>query len=90
MRLLRRRPLLSHTLSCRVAAIPQGVQDATGREDLVAALRCHLLLATAGALGCGKLARADCATRLAEHVIAGAAKGRGYGLPGDVHVVDAR
>lgn len=70
--------------------LAQGVSDATGREDLLRHLRTHALLAAARRLGCGKLARGDCATRLAAHVVAAAAKGCGYGLPGDVHLVDAR
>lgn len=70
--------------------LAQGVSDATGREDLLLHLRTHSLLAAARRLGCGKLARGDCATRLAAHVVAAVAKGCGYGLPGDVHLVDAR
>jgi hypothetical protein len=68
----------------------QSVPDLTGREDLVAHLRTHRLLAAGRELGCGKVARGDCATRLAAHIMAAASKGCGYGLPGDVQLVDAR
>ena len=64
--------------------------DATGRHDLTCHLRAHLLLRTAAALGCRRVARGDCATALAAHIVAAASKGCGYSLPGDVRLVDAR
>ena len=74
----------------RLAALLESVGDPTGREDLIAHLRTRLLLRTAERLGCSRIARGDAAGRLAAHVVAAAAKGRGYSLPGDVHLVDAR
>ena len=74
----------------RLVALLAAVGDATGRADLVRHLRTHLLLRTAAALGCGRLARGDCATALAAHIVAAASKGCGYSLPGDVGLVDAR
>lgn len=66
------------------------VSDTTGRQDLVCHLRTHLLLRTAAALGCCRMARGDCSTALAARVVAAAAKGCGYSLAGDVRLVDAR
>eukprot|EP00887_Chlorella_sp_A99_P006570 scaffold3.g6570.t1 len=74
----------------RLARLLAAVVDPTGREDLVAYLRARLLLRTAARLGCSKVARGECAGRLAGAAVAAAAKGRGYALPGDVHMVDAR
>lgn len=74
----------------RLQALLSAVEDATGREDLVSHLRARLLLHTTAALGCGRLARGDCATSLAAHIVAAAAKGCGYSLPGDVRLMDAR
>lgn len=54
------------------------------------ALRRHLLLARAQALGCGRLALGDSGTRLAVRIVAGASKGAGFSLPGDVQAADAR
>ena len=68
----------------------QVVPDRTGREDLVRHLRTRLLLQAAQAAGCNKLLLGDTGTRVAAQVIAAAAKGRGYALPGDVQWVDAR
>lgn len=68
----------------------QAVPDATGREDLVGALRLRLLLAAAAALGCNRLALGDSATRLAARTLALAAKGAGYALPASLQHFDAR
>ena len=68
----------------------QAVEDARGREDLVAALRRARLLAKARQLGCSKIAVGDCATRAAVHVIAQSAKGAGFALPADIQHYDAR
>lgn len=73
-----------------LAALLGSVADATGREDLAAALRQRLLLATAAAHGCSKLLTGDNATTLAVRVISDAAKGRGYSLPADIQIADAR
>ena len=74
----------------RLAALLSAVPDVTGRQDMARHLRIRLLLHSAAALGCGRLARGDCATALATHIVAAAAKGCGYSLPGDVRLVDAR
>ena len=68
----------------------QAVPDATGREDLVGALRLRLLLAAAAALGCNRLALGDSATRLAARAVALAAKGAGHALPASLQHFDAR
>lgn len=73
-----------------LAALLAAIPDTTGREDLLEHLRSRLLLATAARIGAGKVARGDSATRLATRAVAAAAKGRGYALAGDVHLVDAR
>ena len=64
--------------------------DATGREDLIGALRLRLLLAAAAALGYNRLALGDSATRLATRAVALAAKGAGYALPASLQHFDAR
>ena len=68
----------------------QAVEDATGREDLVEALRRAALLAKAMELGCSKVALGDCATRAAVRVIAQSAKGAGFALPASIQHYDAR
>ena len=74
----------------RLRALLGAVSDGTGRQDLARHLRTQLLLRTAAGLGCGRVARGDCSTALAAHIVAAAAKGCGYSLPGDIHLVDAR
>ncbi|KXZ55143.1 hypothetical protein GPECTOR_3g293 [Gonium pectorale] len=76
----------------RLRALLQSVPDPTGREDLLTALRVRLLAATAARLGVGKVLRGDSAAALAARVIADTAKvrGRGYALPSDIQLVDAR
>jgi hypothetical protein len=69
---------------------PQGVQDVTAREDLVASLRLHLLLRVAAQRGCGTCLCGDSATTLAARVVATAARGGGLALPTEVHAVDGR
>eukprot|EP00879_Flechtneria_rotunda_P010371 GHRR01010847.1.p1 GENE.GHRR01010847.1~~GHRR01010847.1.p1 ORF type:complete len:624 (+),score=226.22 GHRR01010847.1:660-2531(+) len=66
------------------------ITDNTGREDLITYLQDHLLLRAAAALTCNRLMRGDCASRVAVRIIAEAAKGRGYSLPADIQLVDAR
>ncbi len=68
----------------------QAVPDATGREDLAAALTRRLLLAAAAGLGCNRLALGDSATRLAARAVAAAAKGSGRALPASLQHFDAR
>jgi hypothetical protein len=77
-------------LQPRPAARAQAVPDATGREDLVAALTRRLLLAAAAGLGCNRLALCDSATRLAARAVAAAAKGAGRALPASLQHFDAR
>lgn len=74
----------------RLEALLAAVPDPTGRQDLARHLRGCLLLRATAALGCRRLARADCATSLAAHVVAAASKGCGYSLAGDVRLLDAR
>lgn len=74
----------------QLRALLAAVRDVTGRSDLVRHLRTHVLLRAAAELGCGRLARGDCATALATHIVAAASKGCGYSLPGDVHLLDDR
>jgi hypothetical protein len=74
----------------QLRALLGAVSDGTGRQDLARHLRTQLLLRTAAGLGCGRVARGDCSTTLAAHIVAAAAKGCGYSLPGDIHLVDAR
>lgn len=61
----------------------EGVEDETGREDLVRYLRERLLLRVGAALGFNRVARGDSATLCAVRVIAESCKGRGYALPGE-------
>ncbi len=68
----------------------QAVEDVTGREDLIESLRNALLLHVAARLGYNKLARGDCATRVAVRTIASAAKGAGFSLPASIQHFDAR
>ena len=68
----------------------QAVEDATGKEDLIEALRNALLVQTAARLGYNKIARGDNATRIAARVIAMSAKGAGFALPACIQYFDAR
>ncbi|PRW60032.1 Cytoplasmic tRNA 2-thiolation 2 [Chlorella sorokiniana] len=74
----------------RLQSLLASVSDPTGRQDLSRHLRTRLLLRAAAELGCARLARGDCATALAAHIVAAASKGCGYSLAGDVRLVDAR
>lgn len=74
----------------RLQSLLASVSDPTGRQDLARHLRGRLLLRAASELGCARLARGDCATTLAAHIVAAASKGCGYSLAGDVRLVDAR
>ncbi len=74
----------------RLRQLLRCVDDETGREDLRRYLRMHVLLGAAQRLGCTRVARGDCMTTLAIHVVAATAKGRGYSVPGDVSQLDAR
>eukprot|EP00798_Chlamydomonas_sp_ICE-L_P030351 gene30351-35356_t len=85
-------------------ALLRGTEDMTGREDLVEYLRNELILRTASTLDhsaeCGivpskagsrtLVMRGDNASSLAIKIIADVSKGRGFSLPGDVQLVDAR
>jgi hypothetical protein len=66
------------------------VSDTTGREDVVVHLQDSLLLRSAAALGCNRMLRGECACRIAANIIAEAAKGRGFSLPADIQLLDAR
>ena len=66
------------------------MEDATGREDMIEALRNALLVRTAASLGYNKIARGDNATRIAARVIAMSAKGAGFALPGCIQYFDRR
>lgn len=66
------------------------INDTTGKEDLTNHLQQQLLLRTAAALGCSRLLLGECASRVAANIIADAAKGRGYSLPADTQLLDAR
>jgi hypothetical protein len=68
----------------------QAVEDVTGREDLQEALRNKLLLQVAADLHFNKIARGDCATRIAVRTISGSAKGAGYALPASIQHFDGR
>ena len=68
----------------------QAVEDATGREDLIEALRNALLVQTAARLGYNRVARGDNATRIAARVIAMSSKGAGFALPSCIQYYDAR
>jgi hypothetical protein len=74
----------------RLLELLAAVDDSTGREDLVVHLTEALLLRAAAAAGCSRLLLGDCASRLAVRVIADAAKGRGFSLPADIQLLDAR
>lgn len=66
------------------------IRDSTGREDLLLHLQEQLLLSAAVALGCNRLLFGECASRVAAKIISDAAKGRGYSLPADIQLLDAR
>ena len=76
-------------LTATVAPV-QAVEDATGREDLVEALRNALLTAIAARLSCNRVARGDCASLAAVRTIAQSAKGAGFALPACIQHADAR
>lgn len=83
-------PWKNARLSSKEFSLPQAVPDATGREDLVKALRERLLLAAAASRMVTMLARGDSSDRLAARVIALSAKGCGFALPSTLHFLDAR
>lgn len=62
----------------------------TGREDMVQYLREQLLLRVGAEHQCTKLARGDSASAIATKVISDLSKGRGYSLPSDIQMLDAR
>jgi hypothetical protein len=66
------------------------VADTTGREDVAAHLQDSLLRRAAAALGCSRMLRDECACRIAANIIAEAAKGRGFSVPADIQLLDAR
>lgn len=66
------------------------VDDVTGVEDLIAHLQERLLVRAAASLNCNRLLLGECASRVASKIIADAAKGRGYSLPADIQLLDAR
>ncbi|GIL68901.1 hypothetical protein Vafri_22166 [Volvox africanus] len=74
----------------RLHELLQSVPDPTGCEDLLRHLRNQLLAAVAAQLGANKVLRGDTATALAARVISETAKGRGYALPGEIQLLDAR
>lgn len=80
----------SASSSQRLQTLLGSIQDVTGREDCVHYLRQQLLLRTAARHGCSKLALGLCASTIVFRVIADAAKGRGFSLPADIQLVDAR
>ncbi|KAF6258675.1 hypothetical protein COO60DRAFT_1096167 [Scenedesmus sp. NREL 46B-D3] len=49
-----------------------------------------LVLRAAAALGCSRLLRGECASRIAANIIGDAAKGRGFSVPADIQLLDAR
>eukprot|EP00882_Tetradesmus_deserticola_P010434 GHRQ01011019.1.p1 GENE.GHRQ01011019.1~~GHRQ01011019.1.p1 ORF type:complete len:327 (+),score=125.74 GHRQ01011019.1:133-981(+) len=57
---------------------------------MVVHLQDLLLLRAAAALGCSRLVRGECACRIAANIIAAAAKGRGFSVPADIQLLDAR
>ena len=68
----------------------QAVEDTTGREDLIEALRNSLLIRTASRHGYNKVAKGDSATCVAARVIAMSAKGSGFALPACIQYFDRR
>jgi cytoplasmic tRNA 2-thiolation protein 2 len=68
----------------------QAVSDTTGREDLAVHLQDSLLLRAAAVLGCSRMLRGESACRTAANIIAEAAKGRGFSVPADIQLLDAR
>ncbi|KAG2448454.1 hypothetical protein HYH02_006346 [Chlamydomonas schloesseri] len=74
----------------RLQQLLEAVQDPTGREDLIHHLRRRLLAAAGTAEGATKLLCGDSATALAARVVADTAKGRGFSLPSDIQLLDAR
>jgi hypothetical protein len=74
----------------RLGALLGGIADATGREDVRALLRDRLLLRLAARAGCSKVLRGDSACATAARVVSDLAKGRGYSLPADIQLLDAR
>ena len=81
--------LSNHALSAWACAL-QGIEDATGREDLIESLRNALLVRIAALLGYNKIARGDNATRIAARVIAMSSKGAGFALPACIQYFDRR
>ena len=76
--------------ACRVFCDVQAVEDVTGREDLIESLRNALMVRVAARLGYNKLARGDCATRVAVRTIASDAKGAGFALTASIQHFDGR
>ncbi|KAG1681371.1 hypothetical protein FOA52_007419 [Chlamydomonas sp. UWO 241] len=74
----------------RLRSLLQAATDPTGREDLEAHLLNMMLQSVAATHACNKIVLGDTATSLAARVVAEAAKGRGYALPGNLQLLDAR
>ena len=68
----------------------QAVDDPTGREDLIEALRNALLIRMAARHGYNRVARGDSATCVAARVIAMSSKGSGFALPACIQYFDRR
>ncbi|CAG9467893.1 unnamed protein product [Pedinophyceae sp. YPF-701] len=77
-------------LTERLLQLLGAVRDETGREDLIAALRGHLLATVCRVLRCNKLALGESATRMAINALCDSAKGRGYSMTANTRWCDAR
>lgn len=67
-----------------------GIADATGREDLISHLSRRMVISHAKSRIFNKIVLSESKTSLGVHIIGSTAKAQGYGLPGDLHYIDAR
>ncbi|CAM6129274.1 unnamed protein product [Calypogeia fissa] len=74
----------------KLSKLFQGINDATGKEDLLEYLRMQAVQKVAQEEGYTKVVLGLCTTRIAARVIAATTKGRGYSLPADIQYLDAR
>ena len=67
-----------------LAALLRALPSPTSREDMAAILRTRLVVGVARREGCAGVLWGDSTTRLADKVLAEAAKGRGVSLPASI------
>uniref|UniRef100_A0A7S0ULL5 Cytoplasmic tRNA 2-thiolation protein 2 n=1 Tax=Polytomella parva TaxID=51329 RepID=A0A7S0ULL5_9CHLO len=74
----------------KLLSLVNAAPDITSREDLISSLRRRLVLRAATTVCARRLLTAFTADALAIRIVADVSKGRGFGIPSDLHLVDDR